>query len=175
MSKIKKKQFDKKLLFYCCLIVLPLIQYMLFYVYVNFNSLLIAFSSYDKISNTSAFAGIDNFKEVIDTFFHSVESRNFGIRFRNSVTDYLIRTIVGTGGALFFSYYIYKKKLGGGLFKVILFLPQIIPGIVLISIYRFSVDTGIVSIYNKLVSEEARVISFLTEADTVYGLSLIHI
>ena len=173
MSKIKKKHFDKKLLFYCCLVAFPLIQYILFYLYVNFNSLIMAFSSYDKISNTSTFVGFKNFAEVFETFFHSEESLNFGIRFKNSVIDYLIRTIIGTGGALFFSYYIYKKKLGGGLFKVVLFLPQIVPGIVLTSIYRFSVDTGIVSIYNKLVSEESRVISFLTEASTVYGTVLL--
>ncbi len=174
MSKAKKRFVDKKLLFYCCLIAFPLLQYIVFYLYVNFNSIVMAFSSYDKVNNVSTFVGFQNFVHVFNEFFRSNESVNFGIRFRNSVVDYLIKTVVGTGGALFFSYYIYKKKIGGGLFKVILFLPQVIPGIVLTSIYRFSVDTGIVSIYNTLVPEGSRIVSLLSDAQTVYGTVLFY-
>ncbi len=172
MQKIKKSFFNKKLLFYCCLIVLPLLQYIVFYIYVNINSIVMAFSAYDKVSNTSTFIGFNNFIEVYNTFFHSKESVNFGIRFKNSIIDYLIKTVVGTGGSLFFSYYIYKKKLGGGLFKVILFLPHVIPGIVFTSIYRFSVDTGLVNIFNRIVPENERIASFLSNANTVYGTVL---
>ena len=174
MLKTKKKFFDKKLLFYCCLIAFPLLQYAIFYVYVNFNSILMAFSTYDKMSNVMSITGFDNFVDVFNEFFHSKESVNFEIRFRNSVIDYLIKTVVGTGGSLFFSYYIYKKKLGGGLFKVILFLPQVIPGIVLTSIYRYSVDSGIVYVFNKIVPENKRILSLLSDADTVYGTVLFY-
>ena len=86
----------------------------------------------------------------------------------------MITTVVGTGGSLFFSYYIYKKKIGGGLFKVILFLPHVIPGIVLASIYRFSVDTGVVHIYNTLAPESSRIASLLSDANTVYGTVLFY-
>lgn len=174
MTNAKKRGFDKKLLFYCCLIAFPLLQYAVFYVYVNFNTIVLAFSSYDKISNTSTFVGFKNFADVFNEFFQSKEAVNFGIRFKNSVVNYLITTVVGTGGSLFFSYYIYKKKIGGGLFKVILFLPHVIPGIVLASIYRFSVDTGIVHMYNTVVSESNRISSLLNDANTVYGTVLFY-
>ncbi|MBQ8658523.1 MAG: sugar ABC transporter permease [Clostridia bacterium] len=174
MAKAKKRFFNKKLLFYCCLIAFPLLQYIVFYIYVNFNSIVLAFSSYDKVNNVSSFAGFQNFVDVFNEFFNSKESVSFGIRLKNSLLDYLIKTVVGTGGALFFSYYIYKKKLGGGLFKVILFLPQVIPGIVLTSIFRFSVDSGIVNIYNTLVPESSRIVSLLSDANTVYGTVLFY-
>lgn len=145
MKKIKRKIFDKKLLFYCCLIALPLIQYSIFYIYVNINSFVLAFTNVDAVGNTSS-AGFSNFVRVWNALFNNgetAENKIYAVYFSNAVIDYLVKTIVGTGGALFFSYYIYKKQLFGGFFKVILFLPQIIPGIAFISIYKLGLNNCI--------------------------------
>ena len=49
-SKVYKKERSskqfRKLLFYSCLIAIPVIHFALFYVYVNFSSILMAFRSY---------------------------------------------------------------------------------------------------------------------------------
>ncbi len=167
MTKIKKKVFDKKLLFYCCLIALPLLQYAIFYVYVNFNSFVLAFSKLDTVGN-SAPAGFNNFADVWNVIFGNYDKINnsvlknklldatqksnyviLGSFFGNSVIDYLLRSVVGMGGSLFFSYYIYKKKFCGGFFKVILFLPHIIPSIALVFIYSMAVNNGLSTILRK--------------------------
>ena len=69
MERIKKKPFDKKLLFCLCVIALPVLQFMLCYVYVNFNSFILAFTKYDKITDTTSFAGFDNFELVFTYYF----------------------------------------------------------------------------------------------------------
>lgn len=171
MTKKKKKNiFDKKLLFYCCLLALPLLQYAIFYIGVNFNSFVLAFTSYDKLTGEQSFAGLANFSEVLNTFFKSVEAKNFAIRFKNSLINYGCSLIVGTGGAVLFSYYIYKKQFLSNFFKVILFLPSVIPGIAVISIYRYFVETGALSVYNAIAAEP--LYSFLNNDDTVFGTVL---
>lgn len=169
-EKKKKSVFDKKLLFYCCLLALPLLQYAIFYVGVNFNSFFLAFTDYDMFTGEQSFAGFENFKTVYTTFFESAEARNFGIRFKNSLISYGCTLLVGTGGAVLFSYYIYKKQLGSNLFKVILFLPSVIPGIASISIYRYFVETGFLSVYNTFA--EQPILSFIYNTDTVFGTVL---
>ena len=166
----KKKKFDKKWIFYIILVGIPLLQYLMFYVYVNFNSFVLAFSSYDKLTGETTFVGVQNFERVYETFFKSAQAKNFAFRLTNSVVDYLWKLVIGTGGAVIFSYYIYKKQFASDFFKIILFLPQVIPGIALISIYRYVVETGVVTIYNQLSSET--IATFLHNADTVYGTVL---
>lgn len=167
---LKKKKFDRKWIFYICLLALPLLQYCVFYIYVNINSLMLAFNSYDKLSGTQTFVGFENFQRVYETFFLSDQAPHFWIRFRNSLVDYGVKLIVGTGGAVIFSYYIYKKQFASDFFKIILFLPQVIPGIALISIYRYVVETIGVDLYNSLAPVDVSALLF--NKDTVYGVVL---
>lgn len=170
IKKKKKRIFDKKLLFYCCLLALPLLQYAIFYIGVNFNSFFLAFTNYDKLTGTKSFAGFENFKTVYTTFFQSSEAGNFGIRLRNALVNYGCSLVIGVGGAVLFSYYIYKKQFGGNFFKIILFLPSVIPGIASISIYRYFVETGFLTVYNSIAAQPLS--SFLNNTDTVFGTVL---
>ena len=63
---IKKKRFDKKLLFYIGLLALPLLQFCIFYVYVNFNSFVLAVKRYDVVNFTYEYVGFGNFEEVFN-------------------------------------------------------------------------------------------------------------
>ena len=78
---IKKKRFDKKLLFYIGLLALPLLQFSIFYIYVNFNSIILAFKKYDVIEFSYDFVGFGNFETVFDNIFET-EKVAFAIRFK---------------------------------------------------------------------------------------------
>ena len=54
----------KKWLFYGCLIVLPLLQFAVMYVGVNFNSLIMAFRIYDFETDHWGWVGFQNFKDI---------------------------------------------------------------------------------------------------------------
>lgn len=149
----RKKRFDKKLLFYCGLLALPLLQYAIFYLYVNFNAFFLAFTEYDSLTGQSSFAGFKNFETVWNNFFVATSSYHFGLRLKNSLVNYVGSILVGVGGSILFSYYIYKKQWGGGLFKVILFLPSVIPGIALSTIYRLLINGGFRTLLNSITGD----------------------
>ena len=150
---IKKKRFDKKLLFYIGLLALPLLQFCIFYVYVNFNSFVLAVKRYNVVDFTYEFVGFGNFAEVFDKIFET-EKVAFAIRFRNSLFNYVMTLVVGMVGALVFSYYIYKKQFLSGAFKIILFIPHIIPSVAIISIFKYFIDAGGVSLVNNVLKLE---------------------
>ena len=149
-GKIKNKIRWGKLLFYIGLIVLPSIQFLIFYIYVNFNSILLAFQSYDKNTNIYSFAGMENFKSVIDHF----SSMSGQIQLKNSLTLAFFSICIGLPLSILFAYYIYKGKLFSETFKVVLFLPQIISGLVLIIIYKYMVELAIPDILTRFTGEK---------------------
>ena len=80
---IKKKSLDKKMLFYIGLLALPLLQFCVFYIYVNFKFIILAFQEYDVQNFTYEFVGLSNFTTVFDKVFVS-EGTAFAIRLKNS-------------------------------------------------------------------------------------------
>ena len=54
----------KKFVFYLILMFIPVVHFFVFYVYINFNSFALAFTSYEKASEgflVKSFAGFSNF------------------------------------------------------------------------------------------------------------------
>lgn len=125
----------KELVFYIAIMALPILQTLVFYFYVNFNSFILAFQEYDGIGYR--FAGFDTIKKVF-TLEHSVfRNFNFGMVIGNTVLAWLFGFFSSTIPSVFFAYYIYKKHIGHDAFKVILYLPHIIPHLVFIIIYKY--------------------------------------
>ena len=63
------KQSRGKLLFYICVLAYPMLHYLIFYVGVNINSVLLAFQEYDQDLAVYRFVGFVNFKNFfIDLF-----------------------------------------------------------------------------------------------------------
>ena len=66
LTKLKRKGMRDvgELIFYICLVALPMLQVAIFYGYVNFNSFLMSFQSYDTLSGKFTFDGFVNFKNL---------------------------------------------------------------------------------------------------------------
>ena len=139
MKSITKKERDR-LIFYISIVALPVVQFIIFYIVVNFRSILYAFQTYNADIGLYQFVGFDTFSKVFTNLTTKPELV-FGVK--NSITLYLFTLIVGTGGAIFFSNYIYKKCFGHKFYQIALFLPHIISGIVLVTIYDMLLSNGI--------------------------------
>ena len=138
----KKKS---RLIFYICGVAWPVIQFIVFYVFVNFNSILLSFRNFD-IQSGYSFAGIDNFKRV----FSEIATQPFlKTAFKNTFLIFGI-SVVSMFATLIMSYYLYKKHLFSGIFKVMLFLPSIIPGIALVICYKYFVEVGVPKIWEEV-------------------------
>lgn len=134
--QLKKRQKD--MIFVACWAILPLVQYFIFYICVNFNSVIMAFQEYDRdlINQTGkyVFTGFGNFKQLFNEFFRD---GLFWTCIKNSMTYYLANFIIGTTLGLVFAYYIFKRKFASKFYKIMLFLPSIISSIVLITIFKY--------------------------------------
>lgn len=132
-SLLKNSRYLKRLIFYILVLALPLLQFALFYVYVNIDSIILAFQQYEIAEGgkyVASFAGFENFKNVFQIFADKPQL------IENSLLLFVVEFFIGIPLALLFSYYIYKHKLFAGLFRVLLFLPQIISGTVFVIIIK---------------------------------------
>ena len=133
----------KKIFFYWSIIALPLLQFSVFYLYVNMRSFTLAFQEYD--SGKYIFVGLKNFSKIFSDFKTQVDLR---ASVKNSLTLFFWTFIFGSFGAVLFSYYIYKNFALSTLFKIMLYLPHILGGVVVVVIYRHFVEDAIPIIFN---------------------------
>lgn len=124
-SSVRKKE----LIFYFSIVLLPLIQYFIFYICINFNSVLLAFKQYKVVGGKQSweYAGFDNFARFIKDFFNGGD---LTILAKNSLIVYAFGLLITTPFSLVFSFYIYKKYLFSEFFRVLLYLPSIISSVV---------------------------------------------
>lgn len=154
MAKINSdglsKRKIKNAVFYSVMMAWPIFQFIVFYIGVNFNSIILAFKDYNNETRVYEFAGFANLKIVIDRI---TRDPNMLIYLRNSILFYIIG-IFGTLLALLFSYYIYKKMTGYKFFILVLYLPSIISPIVLSIIFRYLVDRAMPDIFKDYFHKE---------------------
>lgn len=132
--KANKLSNRKSVVFYTLLMVIPIMQFLLFYVYVNINSFLLAFRDYIT-PEEYVFTFIGNFKY----WFTQTEFplfRYVGV----SVLAYAVQLVVAIPLGLLFSYYIFKKFPFSNVFRVMLFLPTILSAFAVIKMYQYFVE-----------------------------------
>lgn len=139
MQTMKKN----KLIFYCTMAILPVLQFLVFYVYINFRSFALAFQEFSFEAGGYIFTGIENFLQIFEDFQTVKYLRSSII---NSLTLFFWTFIFGSIVSVFFSYYIYKKRFGSTAFKILLYLPHILGSVVVVIIYKFFVEDAVPTI-----------------------------
>lgn len=153
LTKTKRKNNigkRNKLLFYIAVMALPCLQFVIFWICVNVNSIFLAFRDYHPDTNTFTFYGFNNFKAVI------ADLKNITFlapAIKNSVIVYLCGIFISTPLSVIFSYYLYKKRLMHKTFKTILFLPHILSSLIVVLLYKYFVDRAIPGIYLALTGK----------------------
>ena len=133
-DKKLQSRSTKRLLFYILIMFLPILQFCIFYIYINANSFILAFTEYADLTAEPTFAGFDNFKVAFERLQES------GFMFKNSIIFYLVNLFLGLGLAIIFSFYLAKQYVASGFFKTILFLPQVLSGLVLGILFNYVVE-----------------------------------
>lgn len=144
----EKKQLSKSMgkgarTFYIVMFALPLLQFLIFYVAVNFNSILLAFKSIYKVNENghiyyvTKFVGFDTFKKFIVT---ELNSQLYQVAIKNSLIYLAFSIVIVIPLGLIFSFYVYKKMPCSGLFRTFLFMPSVICSLVLVIFYQYMSD-----------------------------------
>ena len=161
--KLPMSRDKKRLLFFIILMIYPVIHLSTFYVYANASALIMAFQKYSEGTTTQYqidFVFLDNFKRIIELFSQAKYQEYIW----NSLLLYALRLGVGMTLALIFSYYVYKKFMLSELFRVMLFLPTIISGVVLTLLYEYIVEDVYVALsgaqYGLMTTNKMEVVIF---------------
>ncbi len=129
MRLSKQRKLDY--LFVFVMLIVPVINFIIFWVVVNFNSIIIAFQDPNgKVAFT-----FDNFVMVFNYFK------------TNELRIALINTLITSGFQIVFlvpwsfilSYFLYKKIPLTGMWRVFLFLPSILPAIFLTGMFTYAI------------------------------------
>ena len=146
----------KNWIFIGIMAAIPMIQFTVFYIYVNFNTILMSFQSYEVVNEATGASkyiwnNFANFKEV---WKNVADTKVLLIGLKNSSILYAVSTLIGTPLTLFFSYYIYKKRPFHKTFKVMLFLPSIISGLVMTLLFQYFVNNSVPDLWEKIFHKE---------------------
>ncbi|MBR1676867.1 MAG: sugar ABC transporter permease [Clostridia bacterium] len=127
----------KSLIFYIVFMAWPVAQFAIFYVGVNFNSLLLAFKDINPENYSEFTWTLSNFTTY---FTDPTQLEMLGGAALVSLRAYLTSLLISVPLALFFSYYIFKRMPMASLFRVLLFMPSIIASIVLVKLFTYIMD-----------------------------------
>ena len=173
---MKAKSFNKKEkkdIIFCLLVLLvPMVQFAIFYIGVNMNSFVMIFQKYETNSETLRgsykFIGFDNLFGNFEWMFKKI--RNEGIFMKalgNSFIAFFVVTLAGITFALIFSMYISKKMPGSNVFRALLFAPSILSAMVTVLIFKSAVEEVLPVLFNMKEG-------FYTNLDTRFGTILFY-
>ena len=153
----------KRLIFYILMVSLPFAQFLLFYVYVHFNSILMAFKV-ETFTNTGAFTVHWSWTENFEAVLAYLKKDEY-IGIINALKNYVISFFTSGIMSILFSYYVYKKFVGSGVFKVFLYLPSIVSAIILVVVYKEILNRVIPGIIDEVVYGGEPVMNALLNSD----------
>lgn len=116
----------KSNIFYAALMVFPVVQFVLFYIVVNFKSFGYAFMHRETLANGEQVWHF-TFAKITEWFTNSSNLRDLLQTSKMSLIYYGFTLLVSIPLALLFSYYIFKKLPGAAAFRIFLFIPSIVP------------------------------------------------
>jgi ABC-type sugar transport system permease subunit len=134
-KKLKQRIFIVSMLAY------PVLHFLVFWVYVNFDAILLTFQRYILMDenfnfiNDYVWVGLDNYRIVITRIIQNEFTRDTVI---NSLLYFPLTCLVSLPLSIVFSYFIFKKVKLSNMFRVIFYLPSIIPVAVLTMAFKFS-------------------------------------
>ncbi len=122
----------KDLGFQLILLAWPVLQFLIFYVYVNLNSFLLAFN-YGSNANPNGgffyyFQQVFSFSNGTNIYLQSMLI---------SLILYLCSSVISIPLALLFAFYISRRFAGSKFFRFILFLPSILSATVMIILFKY--------------------------------------
>ena len=133
-QKLKKpKKNLKRNLFILSLLIVPLLHFLVFWLYINIETISLAFMEWDFFSNSYKFSGIDNFIEQFRQFKERPETMNMFINAFRAIPINLACLVL----AVIIGYAFSKHIRGEKVFRVIFYLPTMISIVIQTLCYRY--------------------------------------
>jgi len=119
------------------MLVLPITHFLVFFVYVNIDTILLAFQRFDYYEGKYIFVGFENFQQAFRDLTQLPQMRQTIV---NSLLFLPITNFITLPLSILSAYFIFRKVPGRNVFKVLFFLPSIISIVVLTMAFQFMFD-----------------------------------
>lgn len=136
--------------FVICMISLSVVQWLIFYVYKNISSILMAFQTFEGFGPGGeeiyswGFGNFELFWQEMTT--QQQTTATFKNALLNTLFIYVAGNVVSIPMQFIFSYYLYKKVTGYKIFRNIFYLPNILSAVVMTTIFKNIVSAnGLIS------------------------------
>ena len=159
-SRLGGRNF-KDAVFVYVMLLWPVLQFCVFYIAVNVNSIIMTFQSYD--GSEFVFAGWRNFNLVWTNFINTPVFTRTTV---NSLLSFVIIQLLSPL-VLFFTFFIYKKFPGAKFFKIVLFLPTIISSVITVTVYMKFCEVAIPKMFEGIFGIKMN--GLLTNQNTKFG------
>ncbi len=130
----RTKNSRQRKIFIFCLVIIPLLNFLVFYIYVNFNSILMAFQT---IENGKSIWSMKNFQMLFDEI--KIPGSVFWEALRNTGLFFLQGFITGIITGFIICYFLYSGIPGSKIFRILLFLPGMISTVVICKLFEMVV------------------------------------
>ena len=139
-NTVKKKKDMGAITFLVVMLFIPIVSFLVFYVYINFNSILMAFQIplYDGLGGFRW--GLDNFEKVFKQF--TTTDENLLVYLRNTFFFFFQDTFINLPLSLVICYFIYKKIACYKALRVIIYLPIIITSTIFATLFKGMIEVG---------------------------------
>lgn len=127
-SKQKRKNRIKELLCIWSILILPLIDLCIFWVYGTIQSIPIAFEVYDTYGNVIRY-GLDNFIYVFNTI--KTPGNLFVESLLNNLKYWGLNFFILTPISFVMGYFLYKKVWGYKIFRYVFFFPSLLSSVII--------------------------------------------
>lgn len=135
----------KEGIFLFLFLLFPMVQFLIFYVALNLNSILLAFKTYNKIDGTFSFAAFTNFVDVIRDIF---VTKKLMIAVKNSAIQAALSLFIMLPINIITAYVVFKKVPFAGFLKIILFMPNLLSSMVFVINARVLIHNAFPIIFN---------------------------
>lgn len=163
-----------KTLFILSMITLPIVGFIIFYLAVNINSILMAFQRFDGYKDGKA-----AYSWTFENFTHLIRSLSTGgnqlrIALRNTLLFFANEIFLMLPATFLISYFLFKKIKGYKTFRVLFYLPNILSAMIMVVSYKniIAVDGPISNIIWNHGGEPLP--SFLTNEKTAIWTILVY-
>lgn len=136
----RKRLIKGEHIFIILMLAYPVLHFLVMWIGVNINSILLVFKT--PVRGKLDWVPLENLFLNFEILFDSFKQDATKSLFQASGVYFIISCLVTLPISMFFSYFIFKKISGNGFFKILFYIPNIIPLVVLTLIFSMSFSTN---------------------------------
>lgn len=137
-KRIGMTKKTKDNIFVFCMLAIPMLHFLIFWLYVNFDSILMAFQV--PLDGGKYRWSLDNFTQMFREF--KVSDSVLPNALKNTFIFFFTNLLISFPLSFLLAYFLYKKVAGYKIFRVIFYLPSIVAASVIAVLFRYIIEVG---------------------------------